>query len=100
VGQAKEDELGGVVDLGTLELRLATGVIVDLRHGNRSVDDPAAGESWDATRNVPAEMLFRVLTEPVAGQPLRTVRLAGARITGSLDLQGALMTRGGCCRTA
>ncbi|MFE4631863.1 oxidoreductase [Streptomyces sp. NPDC056773] len=64
---------------------------VDLRTGVPADDDPARGEHWGAERTVRAEVVAALLlggaTEPASGVP--SLRLAGALITGRLDLAGA-----------
>ncbi|MEV4305604.1 hypothetical protein [Nonomuraea sp. NPDC049624] len=66
---------------------LAHGRAVDLRTGDPAGDDPAVAASWDAGRTVRGEVLAGLLLggfdEP-ADQP--RLILAGARITGALNL--------------
>ncbi len=71
-----------------------TGAWVDLRVGDRERDHPAAGESWGAERTVRAEVLVALLLGIRNAEPGHTpgLRLAGARITGSLDLSDAQIT--------
>jgi hypothetical protein len=67
------------------------GSSVDLRVGDSEVDDPARGAAWDASRTVRAELLIALLTGdrvPESGR-LRSVKLRGARISGTLDLGAA-----------
>ncbi|KUJ65321.1 oxidoreductase [Streptomyces albus subsp. albus] len=64
---------------------------VDLRTGEAEADDPAAGDSWGPERTVRAAVLLALL---LGGNGTRAgavpaLRLAGARITGRLDLAGA-----------
>ncbi|MGF0166298.1 oxidoreductase [Streptomyces koyangensis] len=64
---------------------------VDLRTGVPEEDDPATGAEWGAGRTVRAEVVAALL---LGGGPARpggvaALRLAGARITGPLDLAGA-----------
>ncbi|MGW4407692.1 hypothetical protein ACWEJ6_26960 [Nonomuraea sp. NPDC004702] len=66
---------------------LAHGRAVDLRTGDPAADDPAAAASWDPGRTVRGEVLAGLLLggfdEPAAKPRLI---LAGARITGALNL--------------
>jgi hypothetical protein len=73
-----------------LRQAIATGALVDLRTGQHEADDPARGATWEEPRTVHAELLAELLTQPVEGERRpRALRLAGARITGALDLEGA-----------
>ena len=68
-----------------------SGALVDLRSGDPAVDDPARGGSWDSGRVVRAEVLRAILLgscEPEPGS-VAAVRVAGARVCGSLDLMHA-----------
>ncbi|GIH92798.1 hypothetical protein ACFFMN_31415 [Planobispora siamensis] len=71
-----------------------TGAWVDLRTGDPAVDDPANGASWGPERTVRAEVLTALLLGAQEAEPGTTpgVRLAGARITGPLDLSDATVT--------
>ncbi|MFC4565455.1 hypothetical protein ACFO4E_26660 [Nocardiopsis mangrovi] len=64
---------------------------VDRRSGTPEHDDPAGGAQWDAERTVRAAVVSALLLGAnetrSAGVP--ALRLAGARITGSLDMSGA-----------
>jgi hypothetical protein len=63
-----------------------TGALTDLREGDPGVDDPRSGEMWARGRTVRADVLAELLTQATsAGRP-RALRLAGARIIGTLDL--------------
>ncbi|MFE9559740.1 oxidoreductase [Streptomyces sp. NPDC006487] len=68
-----------------------TGRWVDLSTGTPEDDDPARGERWGPERTVRAEVLAALLlggnTEPSSS--VASLRLAGALITGRLDLAGA-----------
>jgi hypothetical protein len=67
------------------------GELVDLRTGDAHLDHPSQAEKWDAARTVRADLLTELLTgrrQPGTG-PVRAVKLAGARITGVLDLEAA-----------
>jgi hypothetical protein len=71
-----------------------TGALVDLRGGVAEQDEPANGASWEPARTVRAEVLAELLVgtrTPAGGGRLRAVRLAGARITGRLDLEAATL---------
>ena len=63
------------------------GELVDLRTGDAHLDHPSQAEKWDAARTVRAELLTG-RRQPGTG-PVRAVKLAGARITGVLDLEAA-----------
>ena len=67
-----------------------TGKVVDLRTGDRKLDDPAQGATWSVDRIVRAETLIELLTgqRPPKHGRLRAVKLRGARITGEIDLEG------------
>jgi hypothetical protein len=67
------------------------GELVDMRTGDAHLDHPSQAEKWDAARTVRADLLTELLTgrrQPGTG-PVRAVKLAGARITGVLDLEAA-----------
>ncbi|MET8850966.1 hypothetical protein [Amycolatopsis sp. NPDC004625] len=65
------------------------GAYVDLRTGDRAADDPARGARWPASRTVRAELIARLVTG--TQPPPRAVRLGGARVTGRLDLEAAVL---------
>ncbi len=70
-----------------------TGTLVDLRSGTPALDNPATGHQWGPERSVRAQVLADLLTNPDTHQPSRpprqprALRLRGARITGTLDLE-------------
>jgi hypothetical protein len=67
----------------------ASGMPVDLRTGKSEQDDPAQGHTWARDRRVRAQFLCELLTgtrEPDAPHA-RMLNLAGAHITGALDLE-------------
>lgn len=72
------------------------GTVVDLRSGSAGPDDPRAGAGWGEERTVRAEVLRALLLGGSAGR----LRLAGALITGELDLAdstvGGTLTLEGC----
>jgi hypothetical protein len=72
-----------------LRAAMLTGQLVDLREGDTSADAAARGSRWGARRTVPAVLLADLLTRVDAPAPPRALRLAGARITGRLDLEAA-----------
>ena len=76
---------------GMEELREAiqTGRLVDLRVGDAEADDPGRGSDWATERTVSAALLTDLLTEGNWPRQPRGLRLAGARITGKLDLEAA-----------
>ena len=71
-----------------------TGSLTDLQVGDAELDDPANGATWDAGRQVRAELLIELLrgTRRHDGTTARAVKLQGAHITGSLDLEAAAIT--------
>lgn len=66
------------------------GRLVDLRTGTVN-DDPATAQEWGDERTVRAHVVAALLLGAQTPQPgaVAAVRLAGARITGRLDLAGA-----------
>jgi hypothetical protein len=68
---------------------ILTGQLVDLREGDTSADGAARGSQWGARRTVPAVVLVDLLTRGQGPAQPRALRLAGARITGRLDLEAA-----------
>lgn len=64
------------------------GAWVDLRAGRPGIDDPKTGSRWPASRLIRAEVIRAiVLGQQQAGLgEVAAVRLAGARISGLLDL--------------
>jgi hypothetical protein len=75
--------------------RLASGEPVDLRPELGKRVDASDEKGWDSGRTVEASMLSALLTVAVGaeGWTHRPLRLAGARITGALDLESATLTR-------
>lgn len=74
-----------------LQTAVITGILVDLRAGEAGLDDPSGGAGWGDDRAVGAQMLAGLLTgdtTPQGGRP-QAVKLRGARITGSLNLEAA-----------
>jgi hypothetical protein len=66
-----------------------TGTLVQLPIGAPAADDPATGETWGQDRQVRAQLLYELLAGvngPEDARP-RALKLAGARITGTLDLE-------------
>ena len=71
-----------------------TGTPVNLRTGDAKRDNPAQAGNWGSVRTIRADMLIDLLIgdrTPEDGR-LRAVKLCGARITGSLDLEAATLT--------
>ena len=66
------------------------GRSVDLR-ADTPDDDPAEGDRWGPERTIRAVVLAALLLGASPGQPftVAALRLAGARITGRLDLSGS-----------
>jgi hypothetical protein len=70
------------------------GKLVDLEIRDPDLIDPAQGENWSAARTVRAELLVELLTKghQLGGTPgARAVKLRGARVIGSLDLEAATL---------
>jgi hypothetical protein len=68
---------------------METGEAVSLLDDGTVEDrNPANGAQWGAERRVRGEALAAMLTEPSRGRRPRAARLALARITGTLDLEG------------
>jgi hypothetical protein len=67
---------------------------VDVRSGDPEIDDPANAGSWGTERMIRGEVVTALLLG--AQKPARgcfpAVRLRGARITGRIDLMGAVIT--------
>lgn len=82
-------------DLTPVELRVrdafSRGERLDLRIGDPDVDDPAAGDGWGPERVVRGAALTWLLLDGGTAEPghVPALRLAGARIDGSLELDYA-----------
>src|SRR6266487_2030780 len=73
---------------------VVSGALVDLQAGRARQDDPSDGARWGRGRTLRAELLARLLTGDLtsqSGRP-RAVKLRGAHITGSLNLEAATLT--------
>ena len=68
---------------------MAAGALADLRDGDQRADDPRGGQMWGPRRTIRADVLAHLLTEVAADERPRSLRLAGARIAGTLDLEAA-----------
>ena len=68
----------------------AHGGMVDIRTGDDALDDPVQAESWGPERTIRAEIVAALLLGGCPQRPgyVAAVRVAGARISGSLDLSG------------
>jgi hypothetical protein len=69
------------------------GSLVELPLGGPEVDDPAAGETWGQDRQIRAQLLYELLAGvngPKDVRP-RALRVTGARITGTLDLEATTL---------
>lgn len=79
------------VDLNESELLSAavTGMPKDLSADNAELNDPAKGADWGAERQIRAGFLIDLLTGASSSDSKcpRAVKLRGARVTGSLDLE-------------
>ncbi|GGL07580.1 oxidoreductase [Sphaerisporangium melleum] len=71
-----------------------SGSWVDLRTGDADRDDPAGGATWGRERTVRAELLTALLlgARPAAPGQVAGLRLAGARVVGTLNLSDATIT--------
>lgn len=72
-----------------LVLAASNGELVDLRVGDAHLDHPSQAGRWEAARTVRADLLAELLTGRRQSErgAVRAVKLAGARITGVLDLE-------------
>jgi hypothetical protein len=68
----------------------ARGDMVDLRARDDALDDPGQAEGWGLERAIRAEVVAALLIGACPLRPGRiaAVRIAGARITGALDISG------------
>jgi hypothetical protein len=73
----------------------ASGSLADLRTGVSERDDVANGQDWAEERNIRAEVITDLLlgATPPERTTLPILRLAGARITGRIDVAGADVSR-------
>ncbi|HEY6708115.1 MAG TPA: hypothetical protein VJB61_11040, partial [Actinomycetota bacterium] len=72
---------------------IEAGLLVELALGALTADDPSTGKTWGRDRQVRAQLLYEILAGgngPKDVRP-RAVRLAGARIIGTLDLEAATL---------
>jgi hypothetical protein len=71
-----------------------TGTFKVFSVGDDELDAPAQGANWGADRQIRAAFLIELLTAMRSpnGKSPRAVKLRGARITGSLDLEAATFT--------
>ncbi|MEV1168455.1 hypothetical protein [Nonomuraea sp. NPDC049784] len=72
------------------------GQELNLRTGVPAEDDPTSGPSWSARRRIRAEVIATLLLNGPAAATgrVRSLRLTGARVTGRLDLRGAVIDCG------
>jgi len=70
------------------------GTIIDLRAGDTEPDNPGLGATWGAERHIRADLLAALLTGTASshGKPPRAIKLRGARIIGTLNLEAANLT--------
>lgn len=68
-----------------------SGALVDLRSGDPVADNPGRGGGWDDGRTVRAEVIRAILLGSCEPEPgaVAALRLAGARISGCLELMHA-----------
>ncbi|MGW3265709.1 oxidoreductase [Streptomyces sp. NPDC001056] len=66
------------------------GSVYDLSSGDRVVDDPHGGHPWGPERSVRARVLCWLLLDgpPALAGRVSALKLAGVRVTGTLDLAG------------
>ncbi len=66
------------------------GETCDLRTGDAELDDPAADHEWGPSRTVRARVVARLLLDGPPREPGRVaaLKLAGAQLTGLLNLSG------------
>src|SRR5690242_13763228 len=83
--------------LSTAERRLQAALkrrdSIDFRTGDILLDEPSGGGSWGENRQIRAEVLAAMLTEPETathGQ-LERIFIRGARILGSIDLKNSIV---------
>ncbi|MEV8632793.1 pentapeptide repeat-containing protein [Streptosporangium sp. NPDC051023] len=71
-----------------------SGAWVDLRSGDGDADDPVNGAGWGPERTVRAEVVAALLLGAREAEPGKTagLRLAGAHVTGVLDVSDATLT--------
>jgi hypothetical protein len=72
---------------------IADGALVELPVTAPAAHDPADGATWGEDRWVRAQLLCELLTERTGPKDIRprAIKLAGARITGVLDLEAATL---------
>ncbi|UBU17279.1 hypothetical protein [Nonomuraea gerenzanensis] len=72
------------------------GQELDLRIGVPAQDDPATGPAWPRERQIRSEVIAALLLDGPAAATgrVRSLRLAGARVTGPLTLRGAVIDCG------
>jgi hypothetical protein len=73
---------------------IETGAVVILPLGPTTADDAANGETWGQDRQVRAQLLYELLAGGNGPKDIRprALKLTGARITGTLDLEAATLT--------
>jgi hypothetical protein len=72
---------------------MEAGTLVELPLGAPAAKDPAKGAKWRQDRQVRAQLLVELLTGragPKDARP-RALKLAGARVTGTLDLEATIL---------
>lgn len=68
-------------------------VMIGGKTGDPAADDPSTGGTWGAERQVRAELLAELLTGTRPVKRAWSILLSGVRITGTLDLAAATITR-------
>jgi hypothetical protein len=75
--------------ISKLRKAASSGDTLDLRTGDKRLDDPGHIGLWPPERTIAAPDLVALLTEPPSGsRRLRSLSLRGARIDGELDFDG------------
>src|SRR3990172_7731101 len=69
------------------------GEPLDLQKGDKELDNPENAPQWDESRSIRSELLSCICTDRKAAELVhrRGVRIAGAKITGPLDLSFAVI---------
>jgi uncharacterized protein YjbI with pentapeptide repeats len=69
------------------------GTLVDLSSGDPALDDPATGANWTSDRLVHAELIVQLVTGTGTSKRVRprAVRLKGAHVVGTVDLEAAVL---------
>src|SRR5690242_20675572 len=66
--------------------------VLDLRSGDPRIDNPLNAQNWAANRTIRAKDLVDLLVDSRANGR-RPLRLVGAHVTGTINLESAALTR-------